>query len=199
MNLSKEKIMFFYTNTKSFFTFFFKSLLVSILCLMVFITFMFFIYCGDLLLNVNNKNNYPLFGAYLIVSQSMVPTIGKNDAIVIKREDHDKYNVGDIITFMSNDINYSGLLITHRIVAKDYIDSAHSLYTTKGDNNDVIDASKVNTDSIYGKVLFKVPKIGYLKNYLSKPSNFFLSLLSVVVIVLLYDMGRIFKNLYNKK
>ena len=199
MDLSKEKILLFGSSIKTFFTFFFKSLLVSILCLMVFVTFMFFIYCGDLLLNINKNNNYPLFGAYLIVSQSMVPTIGKNDAIIIKRQNNDKYKIGDIITFISSDANYPGILVTHRIVAKDSLGNNRSLYTTKGDNNSSVDASRVSTDSIYGKVLFKVPKIGYLNDYLSKPSNFFISLLSVVIIVLLYDMMKIFKNLDYKK
>ena len=45
------------------------------------------LYFGDLVYNLSKGNNKtPLFDAYIIVSQSMVPTINVDDAIVIRRE-----------------------------------------------------------------------------------------------------------------
>ena len=58
------------------------------------------IYFGDLLYNISHGNTKnPLFDAYVIVSPSMVPTIKIDDAIVVKREEGEKLDVGDIITF----------------------------------------------------------------------------------------------------
>ena len=195
------------TNTiiirQTFFYFFFiitRSILIAILCLMLLLSSLFFIYIGDLLLFFKyHSSKNPLFGTYLIVSPSMVPTIGVNDAIVIKRLDNDQYDVGDIVTFISNDANYKGLLVTHRIVNKESVGSKESIYTTKGDNNYVEDPTYVKTDNIYGKVLFKIPKVGYIKSFFEKPIHYFICLLIPALIFILYDIGRIFKMMKKKK
>ena len=76
------------------------------------------LYFGDLVYNLSKGNNKtPLFDAYIIVSQSMVPTINVDDAIVIRRETGKNLELGDIITFSSIDPSYPDLTVTHRIVS----------------------------------------------------------------------------------
>ena len=78
--------------------FVFRAFLIAIFCLLVLLGIFFAVYFGDLFLNVKTGNySSPIFNGYVIVSQSMVPTININDAIVVKRETNDKYNIGDII------------------------------------------------------------------------------------------------------
>lgn len=176
-----------------------RAFLIAVLCVVGFSALVFSCYYVDLLVNVKNgKETNPLFGAYVIVSPSMVPTIKVNDAIVIKRVDGDQYNVGDIITFNSSDVRYNGLTVTHRIVDKQVTGAQNSLYTTKGDNNPVVDPTAVKTNAIYGKVLFKIPKLGYFQSFLSKPSNFFICILVPALIVLIYDGLRIYKSFAKK-
>ena len=136
---------------------------------------------------------------YVIVSPSMVPTIMINDAIVIKRVDNDKYKIGDIITFVSSDSNYKGLTITHRVVDKLGVSDKNSIYTTKGDNNQVIDPATVSTRDIYGKVLFKIPKIGYIQDFFAKPINYFICLVIPAIIFVLYDSCRIIYVVLKRK
>ncbi len=195
----QESSSFVYT-LMYFSRFLVRAFLIAILFLMIGIGLLFFVYFGDLFINTSLGNNKsPLFGAYVIASPSMVPTIDTKDAIVIKRVDHDNYDVGDIITFASMDSSMSGKLITHRIIEKNEIDKDTSSYVTKGDNNLVRDSSSVNTSAIYGKVLFRVPKIGYIQDFFSKPSNYFLCLLIPSIIFIVYDVIRIFKSLKQKK
>ena len=175
-----------------------RAFLIAIFCLMSIFCILLFYYFGDLLLNSNSSNKSPLFSTYIIVSPSMVPTININDAVLVKRVDDDEYNVGDIITFNSTDINYHGLAITHRIVNKESCEN-ESIYTTKGDNNKTIDPAVVKTDEIYGKVFFKIPAIGIIQQFFSKPTNFFLSLLIPAVIFLLYDLFRIYHSMTIRK
>ncbi len=175
-----------------------RAFLISIFCLMSIFCVVLFCYFGDLLLNSNNSNRSPLFSTYIIVSPSMVPTININDAVLVKRVDNDKYSVGDIITFNSSDINYEGLAVTHRIVSKESYED-ESIYTTKGDNNKTIDPAVVKTDAIYGKVYFRIPAIGNIQHFFSKPTNFFLSLLIPAVIFLLYDLFRIYHSMTIRK
>ena len=169
-----------------------RSLLISVLCFLSLISLFFLAYYGDLLISAS-KGDYknPLFGAYIIVSPSMVPTIKKDDAIIIKRVDNDKYKVGDIITFSSTDKYYEGKAVTHRIVDKKIYTSEESIYTTKGDNNIVVDKAPVKTNSIYGKVLFKIPRVGKLHALGANPANYFISLLIPTIIFIVYDMTRI--------
>lgn len=177
-----------------------RSFLIAILCTMTLTSIAFLLYFGDMLLSVKEGNyKNPLFGAYVIVSPSMVPTIKINDAIVIKRIDNDKYKVGDIITFSSEDVNYQGKAVTHRIVDKKNYSSNQSIYTTKGDNNLVVDPANVKTSAIYGKVLFKLPGIGYAQSYLSKPINFFLCILIPAIIFIIYDLSRIYFMMYKRR
>lgn len=173
-----------------------RSFLLAILCFLCFLTFLFM--CYFVSISVNSKN--PLFGAYVIVSPSMVPTIKINDAIIIKKSNNNRYKIGDIITFSSSDIQYRGLTVTHRVVNKVEKNEGKIVkYVTKGDNNYNADAVLVDADDIYGKVLFKIPKVGYIQKFLSKPSNFFLCLLIPGVLFVFYEMTRIFIMLFQQK
>ncbi len=177
-----------------------RSFLIAVLCILSLFGIIITIYLGDLVFHTNSGNiKNPLFGAYIIVSPSMVPTINVQDAIVIKRVDYDQYNIGDIITFSSSDVNYKGLKITHRIVNKENISTQHSNYTTKGDNNPVVDAAIVSTDSIYGRVLFKIPKVGYIQDFFSKPIHYLICLLIPISIFIFYNLMKISLVLQRKE
>jgi len=177
-----------------------KSFLLAIFCFLLIICILLICYFGDLFFNVKSGNyKNPLFNAYVIVSPSMVPSIKINDAIIVKRIDNDDYNVGDVITFSSVDTKYEGLTVTHRIVDKENINDKKSIYTTKGDNNLANDPASVLTDSIYGRVILKIPAIGYVQKFLYKPINFFICILIPTVLVLAYDFFRIFNMMSKRK
>ncbi len=177
-----------------------RAFLLSIFCFVGLIALLVVVYFGDLIINLSSgKSNRPLFNSYVIVSQSMVPTININDAIIVKRVDHDNYKIGDIISFSSSDINYKGLTITHRIIDKQSSSDTNSIYTTKGDNNLVADYAGVKTDQIYGRVLFIIPKIGYVHSFFSKPSNFFICLLLPILMIIGYDAFKITKVFVDKR
>lgn len=137
----------------------------------------------------------PLLGAYVVVTESMVPTIGVNDAIVVKRVKDNTLNIGDIITFSSNDVYYNGLTITHRVVGKLLGEDGNYLYRTKGDNNVLEDTAIVNLDSIYGKVIIRLPKIGYVYMFISSPFGLIISVVTPVILVIVYECYRIYKTM----
>ena len=176
-----------------------KAFLIAIICLMLLIVLLFGVYFTDMLFNVNNGNSgIPLFNGYIIVSQSMVPTININDGIVVKRVDNDKYNVGDIISFVTTDSRFKGSVITHRIVDKKQSTDYTSIYTTKGDNNASVDANSVYTSMINGKVLFRIPKIGYIYNFLNNPINFICCMVGAVILLIFGNITRNLKILKNE-
>lgn len=189
-----------FQNIINYFHFISKVLIMVIISILCFLFFIFLIYMLDISINtLSGHSKSPLFATYVVVSPSMVPTIDINDAIVIKRKDHDNYKIGDIITFLSNDSNYEGYRITHRVVDKEKVGFEKSLYTTKGDNNPSVDPTTTYTDSIYGKVVFTIPNFGKIQKFFSRPSNYFMCLLISAFVFIFYDLIRIFIMMRNKK
>ena len=189
------------TNTFQYLTYFItRAFLIAVFCLLIIIGILFTIYFGDLFLNVRSGNyNSPIFNGYVIVSQSMVPTIKINDAIVIKRENDDAYNLGDIISFFSREYDTNGMVITHRVVGKNKVSERTSNYITKGDNNPIPDRLSVDTNNVYGKVMFIIPQLGKVQQFLSKPINFIIAILIPALLVIGYDLIRIFGQFQKSK
>lgn len=158
------------------------------------------VYFGDLFYNFSKGNNkMPLFNAYVIVSPSMVPTIMVNDAIVVKRQNGIDLNIGDIITFSSVDPSYPGLTVTHRIVGKQKSQSGEYIFRTKGDNNNIEDPSLVNEESVYGQVILKIPKLGYIRKFLLTSYGFIIGIVIPAIAIILLDILKFIKNGTNKK
>lgn len=151
------------------------------------------IYLGDQYFgSKNGDSKLPIYSAYVIVSPSMVPTINVNDGVVVQRVDKQgKLNIGDIITFSSRDIRYSGLTITHRIVGKQTIQNGSLVYRTKGDNNKSEDLSLVSFGDIYGKVLFKVPSVGIIYKFVTNPFGFIISIIIPIIVILVINIVKV--------
>ena len=91
-----------------------------------------------------------------IQSGSMNPTFDVGSLCFIHAEDD--YRLNDIVTFSADDV-----YITHRIAC----DNGDNTYITKGDGNDVVDSATLEKENIKGKVMFSIPKMGYVMAVLS--------------------------------
>lgn len=195
----KDKIKKRQFKLNNFFNVLIRLFLFFILAVLLLFILFSLIYVSDLLYNVKTgKTDNPLFGAYVVVTESMVPTINVNDAVIVKRVDDHKIDVGDIITFSPDTGYYAGLSITHRIVGKQITNNGSFVYRTKGDNNEKEDLSLVYERNIYGKVVLRLPMIGYIRKFVLSPGGFVVSLVIPVVFVVLYEVFRIVL-LYRKK
>lgn len=142
----------------------------------------------------DNRMQTPLYGAYVIVSGSMEPIIKIRDAVIIKRVKEDNIKIGDVVTYRSMDEAFYGILITHRIVNIEERDG-RKVYITKGDNNETIDRSPVEFYQIQGKVVMKVPKIGYLKYFLIDYYGWIIAVLIPSAAIVSYDIVKLFKRI----
>ena len=141
----------------------------------------------------------PVFNAYVVLSGSMLPEIKVKDIVVTKKIAAEELEVGDIITFIAPDSRYGGISITHRILDK-YYDEALGSYTyrTKGDANNVADSSLVPNANILGKVILKIPKLGYLQDLLSSKGGLIIVVLIPCLVILSYDIMKILKKIGQK-
>ncbi|MBQ1551096.1 MAG: signal peptidase I [Bacilli bacterium] len=185
----KEKV-------KYFCFFILRALLISIVIMFFGLILMTFIYFGDYFINVKSGNyKNPLFNAFIIVSNSMYPTLKINDGIFVHREDN--LEVGDVITFDSINEDTYGMDITHRIVRKETLENGSIVYRTKGDNNELEDTAIVPFDNIFGKVILKITNLGSFRNFIIKPINMFLILLLplLLIIVSIYFVSNKIKKI----
>lgn len=183
-----------------FLHFFTKVALYVIFILLILIFILFLLFFIDLLYNIHSgEDKPPLFDAYVIVSPSMVPTINVEDAIVIKRMDPEDLKQGDIISYLGTDSYYSGKVITHRIIGIEKSSDGDLLFRTKGDNNNVADGVLVNEDNVYGKVLLRIPKLGYIRRFLSTYFGWILCVALPLLYLILSEVIRVRKMIRKKK
>ncbi len=140
----------------------------------------------------------PLYGAYVIVSGSMEPLIKVRDAVIIKRTTEDNIKIGDVVTYRSTDPTFYGILITHRVVGINEVNGS-KVYITKGDHNETNDRTPINFDQIQGKVVMRVPKIGYLKYFLVDYSGWIIAIVIPSIGVICYDFYKLYRNIKNGK
>ena len=88
----------------------------------------------------------------VIISGSMRPTLDVGDLVIIERVDSSKIRKGDIIEY-----RVGRMSIVHRVV-----EIKKEGFVTKGDANRYPDPDPVHPDQIRGKVIFTVPKIGWI-------------------------------------
>lgn len=126
-----------------------------------------------------------LFGysTAIVVSGSMSPEIEVDDMVVIHREN--TYSCGEIITYKDG-----ASLVTHRI--HEITDDG---YITKGDANNTDDGT-ISPDSVVGRVVLAIPKVGKLISAIRTPFG----MLGIVLIgVLLIEFPALSEKIKAKK
>lgn len=99
---------------------------------------------------IGNQMPMPFgFGASVILSGSMEPTLSVNDLVFVIEQD--SYQADDIVVYQEGT-----MLIIHRIISVD-----GDTVITKGDANNVAD-DPITLDRIKGKLAFRIPYIGFI-------------------------------------
>ncbi len=158
------------------------------------------LYIADIKIRaMKGDNSPPVFNAYVVKSGSMLPQIKIKDIVVTKKVPEERLNVEDIITFISPDERLGGITITHRIKEKFYDDSIKGFYyRTKGDNNNIADPALVPYDNILGKVILKIPKLGYLQDILASKGTVIIVIIIPCLVIFSYDIMKGLKSLGKK-
>lgn len=126
------------------------------------------------------------FTPLAVQSDSMSPTFNKGDLIFIQKCDTSKLEVGDIVTFHTI-IDNEYALNTHRIDSIDELNGMRS-FTTKGDNNDVVDTHVISDGDIVGKCLFAIPHMGKVMDFLSSSMGFLIVIVLPMLLFFIYQV-----------
>lgn len=155
------------------------------------------LYVADIKIRAaKGDNTPPKYNAYVVLTGSMIPEIQVKDVVVTKKVEPKDLEVGDIITFLSSDSRLSGIIVTHRIKNK-YYDATTDTYSfqTKGDNNNTEDFALAPGNNVIGKVILKIPKLGYVQELLVQRGLWMIVILIPCLGILSYDIVKLVKNI----
>lgn len=176
-----------------------SSILFYVVMFLVIVIFiMFLAYYIDRQIGLKKgENRSPLFGAYVIISESMIPSINVYDAVVTVRVGEDKIKMNDIITFISKEIETAGTPITHRVIG--IVETETGIkYRTKGDHNNTADFALISPNEVIGKVYLRIPMIGYLQTFMTKPIGWLLIVVIPCLFIIGSDAIKLIKNASEK-
>lgn len=151
------------------------------------------------------KGNAPAIFGYRIlhvISGSMEPAIETGSYIIIRETDSENLEIGDVITFISEEPAIYGMYNTHRIydICKDTY-TGETLYITKGDAHADKDAYPVKEEQIVGKLVKVLPfgkSIGKALTHLSNNYVYFGIVIVPLVICLISYIVQLAKALFGK-
>ena len=117
------------------------------------------------------------YKVFTVLSGSMEPEYSVGDLIYVKETDPYSIKVGDPITFV---LNENLVVATHRVIE---IDEANMYFYTKGDANEIPDASPVHFNNLIGKPQFAISKLGYLSDFIQNPPGMYITIGIAIVLV----------------
>ena len=134
--------------------------------------------------SVNKYQTVSIFGHHLlrVLSTSMEPEIVHNECIIVENVPAEQIQVGDIITFVSEEPEIFGYFNTHRVYDM-YVDpdTGEKMFITKGDAYSTPDNLPVPYENVLGKYTDKLPGGLALGNIIHKLSD---SKIYFIVIIL---------------
>ena len=110
---------------------------------------------------------FPIY-ALVIGSESMMPEINKGDIVIIK-----KLNGKQLMDLEERDIlafQYNKKVVVHRIIEIHEVNGNYT-FKTKGDNNNTEDEGIIDEKKVIGKVISRVPYLGYPTVWLNEAMN----------------------------
>lgn len=124
----------------------------------------------------------------IVESGSMEPSIMTGSLVVVRAAG--SYQVGDIVTF---DRPASVVPTTHRIV-EIRSEAGQTYFTTKGDANEEVDTDPALLSTVRGKVLFSVPRVGFVLDFARQPIGFALLIVLPAVMIILGELEKIWRT-----
>ncbi len=165
---------------------------IALLFLILLATILVYYVISSKIYEIKGKKHEPFISLYTIISPSMEPNINVYDVVITKKTNANDIKEGDVITFISSSTLGEGLTITHRV--KSVIKTDKDVkFRTQGDNNPIPDSALVTSENLLGKVIFKIPFLGYIQFMLQSKSGWLFALLIPAIIIVIYDVVKVIK------
>ena len=138
-----------------------------------------------------NRNDRQLFGyrAYIVLSDSMSKTdFDAGDLVLVKEvKDYSTLKEGDIISYISQNTENYGEVVTHKIRRITTDVSGEPGFITYGTTTDTDDETVVTYPYILGKYTNHIPKVGMFFQFLKTPQGYFVCIFIPFMLLILYQ------------
>lgn len=124
-----------------------------------------------------------------VITGSMEPSIHVDDYILVKKIDPDDLEVGDVITFLSDDPEIKDMPNSHRITSI----NDDGTFTVKGDANPSEDVYKVRRDRIVGKYVKKLWLFRFIGSFASTKKLLMICFILPTVCICIYEAHSLFR------
>ena len=119
------------------------------------------------------------YRCFTVITGSMEPEYRVGDLIYVKKVDVNSIQVGDDITFI---LNENLVVATHRVVR---IDAEKKHFYTKGLANEIEDGDPVHFNNVIGVPQFRIPKLGYVSDFVQNPPGMYITIAGLAVLLIL--------------
>lgn len=145
-----------------------------------------------------DRNDRDLFGykAYIVRTDSMSKTdFDAGDLILVKEvDDPSTLQAGDIITYVSQNTNSFGEVITHKIRERTVDAEGKPGFITYGTTTDTNDEVVVTYPYVLGKYQTAIPKMGTFFNFLKSVPGYFLCIFLPFMLLIVYQAVNFFRT-----
>jgi signal peptidase len=111
--------------------------------------------------------------SFVVLSGSMEPEIAAGDVVIVDERSTQAIEEGDIITFVRGE---NSKPVTHRVAGIEERGDT-TVFTTKGDANEDVDAQPIPAGNVIGEVSVTIPYIGHVIQFAQRPVGFVLLVL----------------------
>lgn len=137
-----------------------------------------------------NRNDRHLFGyrAYIVLSDSMSKTdFDAGDLVLVKEVDPTMLKEGDIISYISQNTENYGEVVTHKIRSLTTDANGENGFITYGTTTDTNDETIVTYPFVLGKYQTHIPKVGTFFQFLKTPQGYFVCIFIPFMLLILYQ------------
>lgn len=139
-----------------------------------------------------------IFGyrTFVIVTRSMSPILEIGDVIVIKKVEPSTIKEGDVVTYLGEESDFKGKIVTHLVKDIDKDEQGNYLFYTKGNVTNMMDPV-VREDQLYGKLVYRLYIISLVSKLIRSKYGFIALIFVPLVIILIKQLWNI-KHEMNK-
>jgi signal peptidase len=127
----------------------------------------------------------------VVLSGSMEPALRTGDVSVVRSIAPLDARPGDIVTF--RDPDNADRLITHRVRAM-RVQGDAVVFRTRGDANNVSEHWRVPASGEIGRLMYRIPKLGWVLSYARSKGLFMLMLGGALALLLELELGAIWRS-----
>lgn len=147
---------------------------------------------------INRREEIPKIGSYSLLEvkgSSMYPSIKNGDLIAIDRSNKDKYEVGNVVSFIMED----GAIFTHEIIKVEDVNDNYK-YFTKGINNTYQDNDYIEIKQIIGEYKgFRIPLLGYVVGFANTGLGYVLLIIIPLGLIFILALKELLKEIRKKR